>query len=199
MISSLDYEEVRTYMISKYGSRIIKKNNSFLMKTINVILIVLTLGMMRRFMTGFITTLGEVVYVPEDWDTRPARAKAIVLRHEMVHMSQKARMGTFLFVLSYLFWIFPVGLAKGRRDLEAEAYEESMSGWAQAMGVTVLDDENFKEGIIGHFMGPSYFWMWPFRKSMETWYTEVVQRIKSRKFDGEPILESPSSNAQRVE
>ena len=86
--------------------KIVAKSDSFLMKLINIFLIVITFGQMRDYMTRFVTTIGETIYVPDDWNERSAQSRAAVVRHEAVHIRQWHANRLF-FKLKYLFWFFP--------------------------------------------------------------------------------------------
>lgn len=175
MIRSLDFNKVKAHLEVEYKARIIYKRDSVLMLFIDSILRVLTFGQMQTFMSGFVTTIGKTIYAPNDWEE--SLSSAITLRHEMVHLEQQRRMGTLLFSLTYLFWPLPAVLALGRRDLEAEAYEETMLGWAEDRGISILYSDDFRDRILKHFLGASYFWMFPFRKRMEAWYAKAVARV----------------------
>lgn len=160
------------------GFNVVKKSDSLLMKTINVILLVITFGMMRDFMTGFATTIGRTVYVSDRWYDMHPLSNAAILRHEGVHMAQESKDGSIVFKLKYLFWIVPFLFAKGRRDYEMEAYEESMRAHAKYFGIDVIEDVEYKEMLISYFTSSKYFWMWPWRKDLEVWYDSTVEKIK---------------------
>lgn len=154
------------------------KQDSWLMKAFNLGLKIITLGAMQTFMTDFITTLGETVYVPVGWDDRSDARKASVLRHERVHMRQKRRYGSFFFFLRYICWPLPAVWAIGRRDLEQEAYGESLRAYVDYYGMRALSDADTRERIIEHFMGHNYFWTYPWRKSLNTWYDDLADTIR---------------------
>ena len=105
---------------------IIEKKDSTLMKVIDVCLKVITLGQMNKFMTGFITTLGQKVYVTDSWKQGSLIRQTEILRHERIHMRQAKKYGRFLFSFLYLMVPLPAGLAYFRKKFEQEAYEESM-------------------------------------------------------------------------
>lgn len=157
--------------------RVVYKDSFRLMTVIDILLKIITFGQMKWFLTKFTTTIGNTVYVTRSWSEKSGYAKAATLRHEAVHMRQRARMGDVRYTLSYLVWIFPVGLALGRRNLEREAYEESLRAYNDYYSQKYLLGDSLKEQVISHFTGPSYFWMWPFRKSCERWYDRVVSEI----------------------
>lgn len=157
------------------GFSIKYKADSLLMKLINIFLMVVTFGAMRQYMTSFITTLGQTVYVPSDWDSLPATSQAAVLRHERVHMRQARKYSRPLFSFLYLFAYFPVGLAWWRAKFEKEAYEESLRAYHEYG--RDIKSPGFRYAMIAHFTTGEYAWMWPWKADIETWYDETVERI----------------------
>ncbi len=153
--------------------KVVEKPDSWLMKAINVALIALTLGMQRAFMTGFITTIGYTVYVPSGWLGSDALAVQVVLRHERVHMRQRAKYGMFLFSLLYLLAPLPIGLAYFRAKFEREAYTETLNAGAQLASDPDAVSQ-WVPDIVSDFVGPSYLWMWPFRKTVTGWFQSAA-------------------------
>lgn len=158
--------------------KIIAKASSKLMKAADICLRILSLNQMNSFMTRYVTTMGEKVYVPNGWTERDYLLRAITLRHERIHMRQKKRVGMLFFTFAYLFWIFPIGLALSRRIFEQEAYAESLRASVEYFGPGALSDVAYRENIVSHFVGPDYLWTWPFRKSIEAWYDDLVTTIR---------------------
>lgn len=157
---------------------IVSKTTSKLMRSLDTALRIISLNQMNTFMTAFVTTVGETVYVPRGWTERNYLLRAITLRHERVHMRQKRRLGMFLFTFLYLFWIFPIGLALSRRIFEQEAYAESLRASVEYFGPGALGDSVYREHIIRHFLGPGYLWTWPYRRSIEAWYDDLAMTIR---------------------
>lgn len=155
--------------------RAVRKEDSKLMKLIDVLLRVLTFGQMKTFMSGYTTTIGTTVYTPSDWAGRDPLLRAITLRHERVHMRQRERFGAIGYALLYLLFPLPIGFAWGRTYLEGEAYEETLRAYVDYYGPVIPSAE--RERIIGEFTGPAYFWMWPFRRATERWYDAALSRI----------------------
>ena len=155
-----------------------EKSKSTLMRVINVFLRVITFGQMKTFMSSFTTTLGETIYTPEKWSSIPEASRVRVLLHELVHMRQKKRYTFVLFAYLYLFFPFPVGLAYFRMKFEREAYEVSMRDVAESHGIKALKEPRYREAMISHFTSAQYFWMWPFRRSIERWYDGVVTLLE---------------------
>jgi len=158
--------------------KLVYKDSSWLMHFISAFLRVITLGKMSSFMDKFITTIGFVVYVPSDWAVYSSTQRIIILRHESVHMRQRLKYGMFLFTLLYVLLPLPGGLAYFRAKFEKEAYEETILAMCQLYitGPAIVQTESFKRSVIGHFTSAEYFWMWPFKKSLDTWYEEAVRK-----------------------
>lgn len=154
------------------------KSQSWLMKTINVLLLILTFGRQKTFMTSFVTTLGSTVYVPDSWSSWNPTAQCITLRHERVHMRQSRKYGWLLFSLLYLFCWLPLWRAKWRTKFEMEAYEESMRSLLDYGG----DPSNFvyKAKMIRHFTSAEYGWMWTKEKDIEDWFDRTLSRLLQR-------------------
>jgi len=154
--------------------KVVPKSESRLMRAIDVALKLITLWRMRTFMTRFTTTVGMTVYVSPEWEQRSEKSRMVILRHERGHMRQARRYTRPVFSLLYLVvlpavWTF-------RAKFEAEAYEESMRAAAELFGPGALDDEH-RRWTVRHFTSAEYFWMRPFRRSVERWYDGARDRI----------------------
>lgn len=154
---------------------VVSKRDSALMKACDVLLWLITFGGMKTFMTNFTTVIGYVVYVPDNWSSLPEDTRALILRHERVHMQQ--RKASWFFSLKYLLLPFPVLWAYYRTKYEMEAYEESMRFLWELRGVKAFTPE-YRANMISNFTGAGYFWMWPWRKRIEKWYDGFVARMQ---------------------
>jgi len=154
-----------------------RKSTSRFMQLLSFLLTVITFGKSTDFMTSLVTTVGNTIYIPTDWDARDTLQRTCILRHERVHMRQRRRLGSFLFTLKYLMWPLPIIFAIGRRNLEREAYEESMRASLFFYGMSALENLEYRADMVGHFASPNYFWMWPFSKSNESWYDDVIEKL----------------------
>jgi len=172
----LDYNSLIQEISGEFpGFEIRKKSESRLMKVIDVCLKVITFGAMRTFMTRFITTIGTSVYVPDGWDDQAPVSRILVLRHERVHMRQSRKYGAILFKLLYLLALPTVWTYRAK--FEMEAYGESIKALVEYRGEDALTAEH-KAGLIKHFTSAEYFWMNPFKKSVERWYDTAVAAAK---------------------
>lgn len=158
--------------------KLVYKESSWLMRFIGLFLRVITFGKMPNFMTMFITTIGFVVYVPADWSVYTPTQRIIVLRHERVHMQQRVKYGMLLYSFLYLLFPLPGGLAYFRAKFEMEAYAETLLAMCElhVSGAGIVQTRSFKEATLAHFLGPEYFWMWPFRKTIEAWYDDAAKK-----------------------
>jgi hypothetical protein len=158
------------------GFYIEKKSDSTLMKFIDLFLKIITFGQMKYFMTDFITTIGTTVYTPSNWDICSAGSKMATIRHERIHMRQAAKWGKIIFSLLYIFCPLPGGLSFFRKKFEQEAYEESLRSYLEYYGPSVFTP-GLREQIIKHFTTSEYFWMWPWRSSIEKWYDKIINDL----------------------
>lgn len=163
--------------------KVVFKADSTLMKLFDVGLRIITFNQMNVFMTDFVTTIGETMYVPGSWDDRDDTSKAVTLRHEAIHVRQKDRYGSLLYMLRYTFWPLPILWAKGRRDIEQEAYAETLKAWSDYDAEYVILDATFRAKVINQFMSANYFWTWPWRDSVARWYDDTVREIIRDKAD----------------
>jgi hypothetical protein len=181
MPTEQDYVQLCADTLTEFPDfKIEKKSSSLLMKAINVVMMGITFGFMKSFMDRFITTIGTTMYVPDSWDARPAETRLRTLRHERVHMRQSKRYGKTLYTLMYLFG-FPTVLAFGRKKLEQEAYEESIRATLEYFGEAGILDPKFRESMVKHFTTAEYFWMWPWKSSVEAWYDGFVEKLRNSK------------------
>jgi hypothetical protein len=158
--------------------KLVPKTSSYFMKLLDVLLRAITFGQARGFMTNFITTIGYTVYVNKGWDSSSEVGKAIVLRHERVHMRQRRKYGSILFSLMYLLLPLPCLFAYFRRQFEMEAYAETLLAIVELNpgGIAGLQTYGHREYVVSFFTGSSYFWTWPFRKQVEAWYDASLKK-----------------------
>jgi hypothetical protein len=150
----------------------------------------------RKFMSDYTTVIGPVVYFPSrERFLREQDMYASVLAHELVHMLDMQRLGTvrftvmymfpqilaplallaigafwepwFLLALLFLLFIAPIP-APWRRDLELRGYVMSL---AVQYWKTRMITSHTIDWAASQFIGPSYYFMWPFR-------SHTVQELK---------------------
>lgn len=172
------YQELLAEIRAEFpGFRLIRKDHSALQRAIHRALVVLTWGAQRRYLTGYQTTIGAVVYVTPDWNERPADERYTTLRHERVHLRQFRRYTWIGMAFLYLFVPLPVGLAWCRAQFEKAGYEETLRAIAEVHGRARVEDVAFRARIVEQFTSGAYGWMWPFRRSIERWYDGVVRSL----------------------
>lgn len=166
----MGYDEFIAETLALYPKfKVLPKASSTLMKVIDFFLKLITLWRQKYFMTTFTTTLGYVVYTPVGWDDVTETARLNILRHERVHMKQRKEKGSLWFSISYLLLPLPCVWAYYRMKYEMEAYEESMRATWTIRGKMLFTHE-YRAKMIGHFTSAEYFWTWPWRGRIETWY-----------------------------
>jgi hypothetical protein len=152
-----------------------KKRDSRLQKAIHVVLVAVTLGGQRTYLTRYHTVLWGTLWVPDAWDEMTDDERFILLRHERVHLRQRKRMGDALMSFLYLVPFLPVGLAYGRARIEWEAYVETLRATAEVHGLAAA--ESLRAGIVERFTGPDYGWMWPFPAAIRAWFDEAMRDL----------------------
>lgn len=159
--------------------RIVSKHNDLLSQIIDIALKFITLGQQRNYLTTYHTVLGYTLYVPESWESTPTLDRAILLRHERVHLRQRRRYGSCLMAFLYLVPFLPMGLAYGRARLEWEAYTETLRATAEWHGLDAARSPSLRRHIIARFIGGDYGWMWPFPQQVGRWYDAALRSIEA--------------------
>ena len=154
-----------------------KKRTSLLQRAIHVVLAVLTLGGQRVYLTQYHTVLFGTLWVPDAWDAMSDADQYILLRHERVHLRQRARMGDVVMTFVYLVPFFPLFFAWGRARIEWEAYAETVRATAEVLGIDAA--ANLRAHIIKRFTGPEYGWMWPFPGTVNRWFDEALADVRA--------------------
>jgi hypothetical protein len=157
--------------------RLVAKRRSALSAAIDVALKLVTFGAQRAYMTHYHTVIGATLYTPDSWESAAEVDRMIVLRHERVHLRQRRRYGLPLMAFLYFIPFFPVGLAYGRARIEWEAYEETLRATAELCGLEQARSPALRAGIVRRFTGGDYGWMWPFRRQVERWYDQALERL----------------------
>jgi len=157
--------------------RLVKKRTSRGQRAIHLGLMVVTFGGMRGYLDDYQTTIGRTIYLTDDWDDRDPRDRYCTLRHEAVHLRQFRRYTLPGMAIMYLLLPLPLGLAWFRARLEWEAYAESIRAAADVWGPGAPAATLYRAHVIDQFTGPAYGWMWPFRRTLERWYDDVLASL----------------------
>ena len=158
--------------------RIVSKDQSRFSRLIDVLLRLVTLGGQNQYLTHYHTVIGNTLYVPLSWGSASDVDRAILLRHERVHLRQRRRFGNVLMTFLYLVPFFPIGLAYGRARLEWEAYAETLRATAELCGLQAVRASTLRDKIVGRFTGSAYGWMWPFQRQVNRWYDRVILELE---------------------
>lgn len=167
--------------------RVVAKSNSTLSKIIDMSLRLVTLGGQRHYMSRYFTVIGDTLYVPPTWEHMSEIDRAILLRHERVHLRQRRRLTTLGMTLIYLLPFFPLGLAYGRARIEWEAYAETLRATAELKGLDAARSPQLRAEIVRRFCGPDYGWMWPFSSAVNRWYDRALAELST------PAPDSPTA------
>jgi hypothetical protein len=163
------------------SARIIKKDGWF-WSLLNCLILVVTCGGNRRFLTGYITTIGPWIAVPSSWWQTSVVQRQKILRHELVHVRQfrACGLGSAVFGIPLMFLLYllplPIGLAYGRYRIERAGYLE---------GIRKLVEDNASSGritleidaAVSELTGSHYGWTWPFSSSVRRWFDEQTTKI----------------------
>ena len=161
------------------------KRGDALQRAIHVALMVLTVGGMRTYATRYHTVLFGKLWVPDAWDAIGDLDRVILLRHERIHLRQRARMGDARMAVVYLLPFFPLFLAYGRARIEWEAYAETLRATAELLGIEHA--RALRPHIVGRFTGPDYGWMWPFPATVGRWFDAVIATLETEGVDAASV------------
>jgi hypothetical protein len=159
--------------------RIVDKRTDALSHLIHWLLVALTFGGQREFLSHYHTVLGNTLYVPASWPEATDVDRVILLRHERVHLRQRRRYGFVGLSFLYLIPFFPIGLAYGRARLEWEAYVETIRATAELRGLAAARSPELRARIVSRFVGGAYGWMWPFPRQINAWYDRALAELPS--------------------
>ena len=145
---------------------VIKKEDSKLMR------ILFEATLMRlwcpNFMLTYTTVFAGKAYMPEKFIGTLTGYE--ILRHERVHL-RDAKKYPIIFELSYLLFLPTV--FSMRAFWEFRAYCESLKAQNELYGYISTRNLNF---YIDQFVGSSYFFMFPFKKTLRRKFLECIDR-----------------------
>lgn len=182
------------------GFNIGYKNENFISKLLGV----LAWPFNRQYMTRFTTTrFPDVLFPNRAFVEKSPRSAWKILAHEYMHLWDRLNRGplfnvdyalpqllaVFAFVALLAIWLGPWGLfglvplialapwpSPGRKNIELRGYKMSMAvnGWRYGDV-----RESTKEWIVEQFTSSSYYFMWPFAKSIATALDDAELAIKN--------------------
>ena len=169
------------------GVKIIRHQDSYFLRTLHLLLRLLSLG--RFDPSGFTTTIGKRMYVPNNWDMWSDLSRYSTLRHELVHMRQFRQwpmkfldlpvlrlVNFFIFSFCYLL-VLPVRVTL-RSRFEREAYTQTLLVQYEVEGsFSLRTGQRFVARMGSHFGGPAYFFMWN-NKAARKWAAATMEAIE---------------------
>ena len=184
-MSPLLHERLLREIVAEFPSfEVRRKRDDSLQRVIHVVLKAVTLGGQRVYLTGYYTAMFGKLWVPDSWAQLGDLDRYVLLRHERVHLRQRARMGELTMAFVYLVPFFPLFLAYGRARLEWEAYTETLRATAEVFGVDAA--EALRPRIVSRFVGGDYGWMWPFPARVHHWFDDAMSEIRNCPVGGNP-------------
>ena len=154
---------------------ILPKRASRLQRAIDRVLFAVTLGGQRVYLTRYHTVMFGKLWVPDAYGAMGDVDRYVLLRHERVHLRQRARMGDLVMGFVYLVPLLPLGLAWGRARIEWEAYVETIRATAETRGREAA--EALRPEIVRRFTSADYGWMWPFPGVIDKWFDAAMREI----------------------
>ena len=159
--------------IHEAGGRVVPKVGWF-WTTLHYVVMVVTFGQNRSFLTDYYTTIGGVVGYPTEGSSRSLAERIAVLEHELIHIKQCARLGFGkvwigfpIYMVLYLLLPLPIGLAYFRWRYEREAY-------AHGINVRVAIEPHRYNGLIEEAVTElttgAYGWTWPFKGTVRAYF-----------------------------
>lgn len=165
------------------SARIVEKRGWF-WTALHWLVLLVTIGRNRTFLTGYLTTIGPWIGVPVGWDPNLPEHQPVIA-HERRHIRQQERAGLGSALVGMvpwgLFWLLfplPLGLAWGRYVLERDAYAEGFRVELVRVGswggdVAARRRELIDIGVEQLTTG-AYGWAWPFPRAVRRWFEEHV-------------------------
>lgn len=158
--------------IRRPSGAIVLVKSGWFWTALHYIVMAITFGGNRRFLTGYWTTLGRYIAAPVGTDiTHPAHEP--VLAHEEIHVGQFRKFGLGLpelgiipMGIAYLFLPLPIGLAWCRWAFERVAYAEGIRA-AVKLG---RSRERLIDSAVRQMTTGAYGWTWPFSGAVRRWF-----------------------------
>ncbi len=176
------------------------KNESSFMKFIGTLLF-----FNSQFMNGFVTTIGDTVYFPSKEKVKNSDiGSSLTLLHELVHVYDNKRLTVFFptlylmpqllcllglvawylvswkFALLFLLFLAPIP-AWFRSHFEKRAYTITLYAMHRLSikHAYNIDLDKESEFIVKQFTTANYYFMWPFKSSVEKYFKKTVSDIRN--------------------
>lgn len=145
-------------------------------------ILIVSFGGNRTFLTGFTTTFGMCIGFSAGHTKRiKERVEEdrvwSVLMHEREHLRQFKKYSLPGMILLYGLVFFPVGLAYFRARFERAGYKQTLMCWFILDRGWAENPEAIK-WLTTQFTGPNYVWSWPFKKTVQGWFTQELSRLQ---------------------
>ena len=198
------------------GAEVVAKEDSGFMKFLNVFVGVFN----KHFMDRYITTIGNKVYAPkgkcewmtlahefvhmsDEYDRYGWMYKPMYLFPQILAFGALGAFGAFwniqlLWCLLFLVFLAPLP-APGRAHIELRGYGMSLAVryWQSQLpedrNFGKFDEDLWIEWMAKQFTGPSYYFMYPFKESVQKSLRDILQEAK----DG--VLHSSIPIAKRIQ
>ena len=207
-VSKDPYDSVTSLGRKLYDVKIAFKDESKFMRMLSMILF-----FNKDFMTRYITVIGKTVYFPSrTWLKKNRAVAARSLCHEFVHISDEKNVGSLVFRISYLFpqcmalfalaslFVGPKALLFLLFLLPLPAPFRTfweLRGYAMTDAVLHSKTGRFasNEWITRQFTTSKYYYMWPFKKSLQREIAKNrdairAERLHEKIIDANAILSS---------
>ena len=191
-----NFKEAKKEMVklaTEMGVKIKTKEDSWFMQLLGKLMF-----FNKNFLKDYISVIGNTIYFPKEVYENDG-VTAFVLTHELRHAKDYQTwsfqfisllylfpqilgllfiLGFFLHPLWFLCLLFFLPIpALGRAWVEARAY-----GTETAIRELLYGEKGIAEYKIRAFLDSSYYFMWPFRKSVECWLKKEIERQKKDEF-----------------
>lgn len=168
--------------IQAEGGTISAKRGPF-WKILHYLVVAITFGKNRRFLTDYYTTIGPKIGVPVGWSKYPTNEVIATLTHELEHVKQCKRfgfgnawVGLPLFGLFYLFLPFPIGFAYFRWRFERAAYVIGINRALELVDPSYRTDRRHHliKNATWQLTSGAYAWTWPFPKRVKAYLEQEI-------------------------
>ena len=160
--------------------RLIPKDRSLLQRSIARLLVLVTFGGQRRYLEGYVTTLGARVYVPASWDPRSADDRSPDDAARAVHLRQFRRWSFPLMALLYLLCRSRSASPGAVIASSAPPTRRRSPPRARCTATPFCAMQHSAPTSSGSSPRAAYGWMWPFRGAVERWYDEQIAALAPR-------------------
>jgi len=191
----------------KVEVKVKNKKHSKLLKILRPILELFN----KDYWNGYITTLGNTIWVPPHWNEETdTKSQLDIIAHEVMHVLQSQKLTSPVFRFLYLFpqslsglallsflaipfgasWLLcllfllvlaPIP-APFRYMFELEAYRVRLVFYEHAWRTSQAQKQEAKDKIINNLSKADYYFTWPFPKTIQK-HLDKKEKLKNKKYD----------------